>query len=154
MIETLFIIPPPPKKKTWEHSRLLSGGKWRNQLCHVHTKKYSCGGHELTPLRAPAGVSTAHSQPQGCPSGSTVRLLMAASSRWYGRCNNADLCTPSTGNSSLRTHHWPAWNFPRTAVQCQALPNSPCILLSITGIRPTGQSKVSPYLPWLPFLYP
>lgn len=112
---------------------------------------YPCNGtlcgHELTLVRTPAGVAQFTHSPSCCPSGSTLMLLVAASSRWQ----KEDLGTPSTGNSGLRTSHQPAWIFRGAALQYETLPISPSIFLSITGVRPTWPSEGSLYLPCPPF---
>lgn len=93
------------------------------------------------------GVAQFTHSPSCCPSGSTLMLLIAASSRWH----KEDLGTPSIGNSGLRTSHQPDWIFLRAVLQYETLPISPPIFLSITGVRPTWQSEGSPHLPCPPF---
>lgn len=44
---------------------------------------------------------------------------------------NGHFGTPLTGNFSLRTPHWPAWDFLRVALACEALPTQSSVQLSL-----------------------
>lgn len=104
LIESLFIV--AKKTKNWKQPRFLSAAEWINKLCCIHAMEhYVVMNWHYSDLLL--GVAQFTHSPSCCPSGSTLMLLVTASSRWH----KEDLGIPSTGNSGLRTSHRLAESF-------------------------------------------